>query len=364
MIDSSANENIESEHIKEQLRLAQRRFGSLLKSLPTSIAIVNSAGSIEAVNASFVTLFGYHERELVGQNIELIMHHPPWDKTSNIQDWSVKNGSHVVELQGLTKSQEIVPIDFGINPLDADVRDRLLVHIHDVTERYLANELKHKFYQMINHDVRSPLTNVVFFLDMLERRPECGTLTDFGKERLAGAQINIKRILRLINGLLDLDKLQTSRKANAESVDVNQLIKESVASVFEAASLKGVAIETSVEDITIVGDFGMLQQLVVNLLSNAIGHSPEGKPLTVNARVHSSKLRVEIRDHGVGVPDKDKAIIFERFKQGANRKPGGYGLGLAICREIVMQHSGTIGCSDAAGGGSVFWFEIPAVASI
>jgi len=115
------------------------------------------------------------------------------------------------------------------------------------------------------------------------------------------------------------------------------------------------------EETTIEGDSERLEQVLINLLSNGIGYSAQGLPMTVTAKRRERMVRIEIRDHGPGVSEADKKFIFDRFKQGTRKKSGGFGLGLAICKEIVRQHDGTIGCDDAPGGGSIFWFELPAL---
>lgn len=323
------------------------------------IGIVDAAGTIEAVNFALLDLLGFEEHELVGQHISQILHRAPWSEQSGLSEWFALNRNKVIELEARGKDDQVCVVDFSIREYDADKQDRLVVVLQDVTERFLANQLRHDFYQMINHDIRSPLTNVVLFLKLMESRTECGTLTDFGRERLSAAQKNVERIIALADGLLELDKLESADNLAQETVDVKRLIKEAIVGVTEAAATKDIGLSSVIEEASVEGDHARLLQVLVNLLSNAIAHSQPGSAIQVQVKPQSSYLRFAVRDHGRGVPDEEKLAIFDRFRQGGRRTEGGHGLGLAICKQIINQHGGTIGVSNAPGGGSVFWFEIP-----
>ena len=354
----------QNEDPQRLLRLYQKRISSLIRSLPLGIIIVRSDGTIETANATIVSLFQYSEAELTGRNVGFLLQNSPWledDGGANFRSWCAQKQDVLVELEGRAKNDEIIPVDLGVRALDADNTERLVVVVQDVTDRFMANKLKQEFYQMINHDVRSPLSNLLLFLSMLEHRTEWGVLTPFGRERLASAEGNVKQILQLIDGLLELDKVESSvGNLKRELVSVKELVQASISAVDAKAQHKDVELVAMTdEDCIVHGDFNRLQQVLVNLLGNALQYTVKGKPMIVSGRAYSGVLRVSVQDNGPGVPDDEKAMVFERFKQGSKKASGGFGIGLAVCKEIVRQHGGVIGCEDAIGGGSVFWFEIP-----
>lgn len=343
------------------LRTAQRRFGSLIGSLPVGIAIISAGGTIESINPAIARMFGYVGSELVGQDIRRIITNCPWSNSVQFKEWCLANGDSTVEVEGRDKDGDHIPVDLTIRRLDGDGLERSVACVQDVTQRYLANKLKQEFYEMINHDIRSPLAGIGLALETMLDSPMYGTLTESGRASMQLARRNVDHIETLVSGLLELDRLEANRdNLQLDLVPARKLVAESLATVKQVADNKGISVVTQVDDVLLVGDQMRLVQVVVNLLSNAIAYTPEGQSLEVVAGKHSGCVRVAIRDRGPGIPDAEKPTIFERFKQGTNKKSQGYGLGLAICKTIIRQHGGTIGCDDAPGGGTIFWFELPA----
>lgn len=349
---------------EQLLYLAQIRFSGLLRSLPVGVAIVGSNGAIEVVNPAVAEILGYQDRGLlVGKDVAELVRKTPWDNNSNLQEWFSNNPGLTVELDGITADEELVPIDFSVHQFDSDTNERLVVVIADVTERFLANKLKHDFFQMINHDIRSPLASVMMFLETLASNHEgLGTLTDMGRERLSIAERNINRILQMAQQLLEIDKLETgSTNLNLVKIGVPLLLCNSAELMKEAAANKNIQIEVESVPAEIEGDRERLEQVLVNLLTNAINYSADGLPITLSSRRAGAMIRIEVCDRGPGLSAAEKPFVFDKFRRGAQSKSGGFGLGLAICREIVRQHGGRIGCDDAPGGGTIFWFEVAEV---
>jgi PAS domain S-box-containing protein len=364
-LHSSEDSKKDETRALDLLRVAQRRFSDLIRSLPVGIVIANDDGSIEAVNPAVVELFGYTERELVGKNVTTLFREPPWEKGSNVNEWSLANPLQTIETLGKAKFEELVPMDVSIRRLGTESRERLVVLIQDVTERFLANKLKEEFMQMIHHDICSPLSSLVAFLDTMNHEERYGTLTESGRLRLAMAQQNVNRVLGLVSSLLELDRLESGRALlKLDNITADQLINQALMTVHEQADAKNITLESQIEPAEFQGDLTRLIQVAVNLLTNAINHSVSGRPIKVTATKASNALRIAIQDNGAGVPEAEKTRIFERFDQGSQNKARGYGLGLAICKEIIKQHGGTIACEDAPGGGSIFWFAIPLTAPI
>jgi PAS domain S-box-containing protein len=342
------------------LHLAQRRFSDLIRSLPVGIVIADQDGVIEAVNYPVVDLLGYSEDELKGKNIDLLLRSTPWEVGGSLKEWFRANREETIELEAKAKNDDIVPIDLSIRNLDTGGKDRAVILIQDVTERFLANRLKQEFLQMIHHDIRSPLSALVMFLDSLETSDSYGALNEKGRERLSMAKNNVERVLLLVAGLLELDRLQSGLVNFAmESVSVQSVLSESLDSVREQADAKGIDILLDVADLEVIVDKTRIVQVMVNLVSNAIAYSTPGRPIKLSAKGGTESVFFAVQDSGPGVPPDVRERIFDRFSRGTNNDNQGYGLGLAISKEIIKQHKGAIGLEDAPDGGSIFWFCIP-----
>jgi len=229
-----------------------------------------------------------------------------------------------------------------------------------------ANQAKSRFLAMISHDVRTPLNIIMGVVEVLKRKKrakaETELVADMGD---AGAML-----LRLLNGALDLSKIESGQvEVRLAPVDVRAGI-EGVGRVWRhrADELNldlQVECEGDPADFRVLADEGRIEQVVINLLSNALKMTPEG---TVSLRARAlpandgaTILDFEIEDQGPGVPEDQRARIFEPFEQlDAGRAAGGAGLGLAICRSSVEAMGGEIGVREAEDGGALFWFRITA----
>jgi len=190
---------------------------------------------------------------------------------------------------------------------------------------------------------------------------------------LSLAEMNIGRVVHLVNDILDIEKLESGMLTfQMEAVDLDNVICRSIESATGFAQQQGVQIiYQSQKGKIVTGDSERLTQVVVNLLSNAIKFSQRGGLVNVAVSgLNAGKFTVEIVDRGRGVPANQRASIFERFRQVEytdSTAKGGSGLGLAICRALIEEHGGTIGVDDAnqsndslANKGSKFWFTLPA----
>lgn len=229
-----------------------------------------------------------------------------------------------------------------------------------------ANQAKSRFLAMISHDVRTPLNIIMGVVEVMKRktRPkaEAELVDDMGD---AGAML-----LRLLNGALDLSKIESGQaEARLAPVDVRSVI-EGVGRVWRrrAEELKldlSVDCDGEAADFRLLADEGRIEQVAINFLSNALKLTPAGT-VRITARARPSEdgrvaLEVEVADQGPGVPESKRDKIFEPFEQLADgRAAGGAGLGLAICRSSVEAMGGEIGVRAAPGGGAVFWFRITA----
>ncbi len=350
--------NEESE-ARQLLRLAQARFSSLIRSLPVGIAIVGADELIQAANPCTLNMLGYDETELVNRKLHTLLANPPWQ--SDLKGWFERNPDATVELEAKVKGGDRLPVDLSVRLLDADAHGRFVVVIQDVSRRYMAEQLKQQFYRTINHDIRSPLSAVSLFLDSLAERKPSDFFNESDQQRLESARTNTQRVVALAQGLLQIDRLESGNyQFKSEPVNLRLLADQARGSLLEPAVQKNVRVENQVENIAVVGDFERLLEVTVNLLANAIEHSPQGKTIEFIADSANGQATMRVQDHGVGVSDEDKQTIFDQFRQASHNQGRGFGLGLFICRRLIEEMGGKIGCSDTPAGGATFWFELPA----
>jgi PAS domain S-box-containing protein len=236
--------------------------------------------------------------------------------------------------------------------------------VDDVTSQTILELQKQHFVSMIGHDLKSPLTALGFLLEMLTMGAY-GALNEKGKESVKLSTSSVARLMQMINQLLDLDRFENAGiKVMQEPTDLFTVAEEAVAMVQGDAEQHEVEIRLTGESAPILGDDLRLVQVMTNLLSNAIKYSSTKTLIEVTvSRTNGNRARVSVCDHGRGIPAEQLDTIFDRYQQVQRHDQySGAGLGLAICKAIVLAHSGNIGANnrihDSKVYGSEFWFEI------
>jgi signal transduction histidine kinase len=226
------------------------------------------------------------------------------------------------------------------------------------------DRMKDEFVSMVSHELRTPMTSIGGSLSLV-LDGTVGGINEDQQELLEIAKSNTTRLIRLINDILDISKIESGKMQMArDKVDMGRVIADSMEGIRSFADGYGVSITSDVEEGLpgIVGDRDRLVQVVTNLLSNAVKFSPKGGTVNVAARSGDGKVIIAVRDEGIGVPAEYLGRIFEKFQQvdsSSQREKGGTGLGLPICKAIVEEHGGLMGVESEPGKGSVFTFEIP-----
>jgi signal transduction histidine kinase len=239
----------------------------------------------------------------------------------------------------------------------------LLRALRYATERKRVERMKDEFVSSVSHELRTPLTSIAGSLGLIVNMrspnfPESIT------RLLEIAHTNSLRLVRLVNDILDIEKMESGRIGfNLSKVDVRTMVKQAVESTRPFAESHKVRIQLKAGSTgDVKADAGRFVQVITNLLSNAIKHSPQDGDVDVTIERSAEAIRISVRDRGAGIPAAFKPLVFERFAQAdatnALRK-GGTGLGLSIVKQIVKRLSGTVGFDDAPGGGALFFFELP-----
>jgi signal transduction histidine kinase len=247
--------------------------------------------------------------------------------------------------------------------------DRLERSIRYALARKKVERQKDDFVATVNHELRTPITSIKGSLGIaLHAYGEA--IPEEVHEMLEVAVRNCERLIRIVNDLLDVQKVQSGKlELEVTPLDVDALIEQAVAANEGYAHAQGVSLFTAsnIEAGTqIEGDEGRLLQVMANLLSNAIKYSPGGGVVTVNAEEAGGAVRIEIIDDGPGIPEEFRSSVFGRFEQASESKGKQVtsGLGLNIARSLVDLHNGEIGFETEMGSGTTFYFTLPLMKTV
>lgn len=234
----------------------------------------------------------------------------------------------------------------------------------DITEKQKVEKLKSEFVSTVSHELRTPLTSIRGALGLLAGGVT-GAIPDPAKGLVDIALKNSERLGRLINDILDIEKIESGKvDFTFLELDLRRVIEQSIEANRGYGETLGVGFELGEcpEHARVLGDEDRLMQVLANLLSNAAKFSPRGETVTLSVEPRGSFLRVGVRDRGPGIAEEFKDRIFQRFAQADasdTRQRGGTGLGLAVSKAIVERHHGHIGFENEAEGGTTFFFELP-----
>ncbi|PZV13286.1 MAG: diguanylate cyclase [Pseudanabaena sp.] len=233
----------------------------------------------------------------------------------------------------------------------------------DISDRKAIERMKDEFIAVVSHELRTPLTSLHSALKILATG-RLGSLSSDGKQMLEIADDNTERLVRLVNNLLDLQRIESGEvKMEKQVCNVAALMIQATESMQPMAQQQGVVLAVKPVDMEILVDSDYIVQALTNLLSNAIKFSTTDGTvwLTAEGKANTEVL-FSVRDQGQGIPSDKLESIFERFQQvdsSDSRRKGGTGLGLTICRKIIEQHEGKIWAESTLGEGSTFSFTLP-----
>lgn len=250
----------------------------------------------------------------------------------------------------------------------SSVEPAALVVIQDITPLKEAEQLKDRFIGLVAHELRNPLAALKGFAQTLLRHShgEKGTaLTPWQRESLTEIDIATDRLNRLTEDLLDVVRLQAGRlQLYRESIDLVEITQHIITQMGQSSDRHEITLVTSLPHVKAQADRGRIEQVLMNLINNAIKYSPAGGKVEVTLQVgkEQQEALISIRDYGIGIPQSEQADLFGRFVRGSNSQTqgiSGTGLGLYLCRELVSQHEGDIWFESTEGVGSTFFLRLP-----
>ena len=353
-----------------ELGFTEEMFRLAVEACPSGMMMIDHHGKIVMVNTEIERQFGFTRDELIGHAVDMLV--PERLRTQHARhrhSFSPSPESRRMgagrDLFGRRKDGSEFPVEVGLNPIEANGNLLVLAVVVDISHRKHIERLKDEFVSTVSHELRTPLTSIAGSLGLLIGQWSA-VLPDSATRLVSIAQKNIQRLVRLINDILDIEKLESGAAVfNFAEVGIRQLTEQAIEDTRGFAEGFGVQIklDPASTDAAVNADPDRLVQVITNLLSNAIKFSSTGGEVVVTVEKRDAeKCRIAVRDFGPGIPVEFKSHIFEKFAQadGTNsRRKGGTGLGLSIVKQIVERLGGQVGFDDAPGGGTIFDVELP-----
>lgn len=379
-------ERYEEQNI-EEMTAEKAKLDTLVSTIADGAMLVDTNLQLLLVNPTARRLFAWDGQEVIGQN--LLEYLPPEitaQLTQPLRDLTQEQHSSRLEITPPTPEVVFAPEEFRITltqPVPRTIRLMLtqvfdqsretlkgiVMTVQDITREVELNEAKSQFISNVSHELRTPLFNIKSFIE---------TLCEFGedlteverREFLETANHETDRLTRLVNDVLDLSRLESSKIYQLEAVELHPLIEQSLRTYQLNAKDKGLSLSHEIETNLppVLGHYDLLLQVMTNLVGNALKFTPEGGKILIRAykitalseENPTSLVRLEIADTGIGIDPEDQMAIFDRFFRVENRVHTleGTGLGLSIVKNIIEKHHSQIHLVSEVGVGTTFWFDL------
>ena len=330
-----------------------QKLDVMLEHIEDGVVILDDRLNILLVNAAVRRSFGlWHDDPVVGKPVNEVLRHPDMKALIQLDEEGPKPISHheiaFDDGRVLSAQSTIIP---GIG---------LAITMQDITYLKQVDRLKNEFINTVSHDLRSPLTAVLGYVDLLER---VGPVNDQQREFIRRVQASVESITALVNDLLELGRIESGFEGQNEVVPLDGIIRYSLETVEGLVTEKRLNLHLQLPENfpALRGNPIRMRQMSDNLVGNAIKYTPEGGDITIELEAESEQVILRISDTGPGIPPADQPHIFEKFYRASNvpKGVGGSGLGLAIVKSIVDSHHGRIWVESLLGLGSTFTVVLP-----
>ena len=343
----------------KELEESVRKEKAIMQNVHDLIFTLDAEGRFTAANPALTGLFGYGVKDVLGQHFVSL----PGAEATKVHEFLAQQKRHdlkvPVELSMLKADGS--KADIVLSATWSETENRFFAVVHDMTARRQVERMKQEIVAMVTHDLRTPLftiRNVLGFLDEDSARLE-KRLADYVKM----ADANADRMMRLINDLIDSEKIAASgMEPKTEVIDLAEAFASCAEVVTAIAEDVKVKLIFNYPSVCVKADHAMLERILFNLAANAIKFSPEGSTVTLSAVTEGDWVRVVVADNGPGIAQDQLKEIFDRFRQGTSRSRKLYassGLGLSICKSFVELQKGKIWVESELGKGSQFQFTLP-----
>ncbi len=348
------------------LRESEARIRSIFDNMLGGLVTLREDGTIDMVNPSAERMFGYKTYELAGRHFSELLPQVPADEREGLMQIALKKTlGRVTEWEARKKDGTLFPVELSLFEFHTPEGRSFAGNVRDISQRREVDRLKREFVSMVSHELRTPLTSIRGALGLLAEGGLGSGVPEQAKQLIDVAFKNSGRLGRLVDDILDMDKLEAGKMVfRMRPLPIVPIVEQAIAANAAYAAELGVsfALTGTATGARVQADPDRLSQVLANLLSNAAKFSPEGDTVEISVERTAGVIRIAVRDRGPGIPDAFRSEIFSKFAQADNasaRRKGGTGLGLSISKAFIEKMGGRIDFISAEGCGTTFFFELP-----
>jgi PAS domain S-box-containing protein len=354
------------------LNRANGELAAIVRSSPIAIYATDPAGLVTMWSPAAERLSGFSQQHAIGAFLPIVPEPAIEcfkDRVRRVSEGEVASN---VEFTGRKKDGTAIELSIFMGPLtDEDGVARGAISLaENVTEAVAARkkvaQMQSDFVSTVSHELRTPLTSIGGSLGLIVGGA-AGAINDRATRLLQIANSNTQRLIRLVNDILDIEKLQSGQMAfRFANIYLDEILEQVVAAnlAFAATFKIEIRLSSTQRGVVIWADADRITQAITNLLSNAVKFSPAGAHIEIGVTSTVRGARLSVRDHGPGISDEFRSRIFERFAQADTsdgRKKGGSGLGLSIVRQIMERHGGSVSFQNTLDIGTTFHLDFPSL---
>jgi two-component system phosphate regulon sensor histidine kinase PhoR len=353
LADNFNRMNEEMQRLFSELGKQKEELNSIIHSLQEGLLVLDKQGRIIRANESFWRIAGTQPVE--GKLYWQTMRNPQLAELLKKVGTERRNFMEELMLGDRIFMCSVTPLEGG---------EEIVSIFHDITEIKNIEKIKKDFVINVSHELRTPLTAIKGYAETLRKEVD----TAPGKKYLEMVERNTDRLINIVNDLLLLSSLEEKAVLELEDIDLGGFLENVIRIFDQRLKDKRLSLVVDVKENLppIKADLFKLEQILVNLLDNAIKYTDHGE-IAISAGVQENRVRIQVRDTGIGIPKENIPRIFERFyvvDKSRSRKSGGTGLGLSIVKHVVLLHKGTIGIESILGEGTTVTVSLPADLSV
>jgi len=328
----------------------RRKMETVLTDVRDGVVLIDQDRRLLLVNNVVREALNLGDQQLAGRPFIDVFNQTALTELLETGGKSVSNRTELAVEDGRVFRVQISPIqDVG-----------LVFTLSDITNLKKLDQIKSDFVQTVSHDLRSPLTAILGYVELIER---AGQINDLQRDFIRRVQVSVHNITSLVDDLLDLGRIEAGFDTRKEPVQLDQIIHYSADGLRKKLAEKGHHLQINLPSSIppILANPVQMRQMIDNMLDNSLKYTPAGGTITVAGHVEQSQVILQVADNGIGIPALDLPYIFDKFYRASNAAPemAGTGLGLSIVRSIVESHRGRVWVDSTVGEGTIFTIVLP-----
>jgi signal transduction histidine kinase/DNA-binding response OmpR family regulator len=341
---------IENARLFANTSLERSKLETVLTNTQDGVILLDMEDRLMLVNQAALKAYSLGESEIIGRKFDEVFTQAELLVLVNTADGNDADRIEINLDDGRVLNAQITPIP-GVGKA---------ITMHDISYLKEMDRIKSDFVNTVSHDLRSPLTAILGYVELIER---VGPVSDVQRDFIRHVQVSVHNITNLVDDLLNLGRIEGGFDTRMDNLNLEAMIRQSIDSFRQQLANKGLrlAVEFPEDFPNFTGNPVQMRQVVDNLLENAIKYTSPGGLIKVHGDLEDSQLFLQVQDTGVGIPPLDLPYIFDKFYRASNiiDEASGTGLGLAIVKSIIENHQGRIWVESIMGEGSTFTVVLP-----